>query len=1153
MKRKRIIGLLAATIAALAIAESASAQVPQLINYQGRLINGSNLVNGSVGLSLRLFNVSSGGTPQYEDSNSVTIVDGLYSTYIGDNTTMGSLTNALTNAAVYVEVAVNDVALSPRERLSSVAYALGVNASGIAGPIADVNLSTNVALLNGNARFSGAICGQCLNIGSSNVFVPGHSSICGGVGNCILSQSDQCFIGGGYRNFIDLSWRGLIVGGQENALFYGWMSAIVGGAYNKLWSDLSFIGGGCSNSVDGYCGTIPGGDQNAAADRCFAAGHRAMATNSGSFVWADSTEADFGTTSSNQFLIRASGGVGIGANVTSGTMLTVAGTVKATAFQGDGSGLTGLNASNITAGSLTSSQLPANVALLNSNQIFSGQNSFATDVGIGTANPAAPLEVSGQIMLNGPAGDLSGKNLSFVVTDGKTLIGRNYAGEEEADFMHEGGGFSFYAMMGTDSPVQLMRLTSNGRVGIGDSAPAEKLVVAGNVKAVRFIGNGSGITNLSATMLAGGTMADARLSTNVALLNANQTFTGQNIFNANVGIGTTAPQAGLHIGNGPQWSSFNVGADLIADGFRNNGIGLLDNNSSNPWAIYNGAGTLQFVTMPPLGDTTTPPSFKMTLTANGNVGIGTANPLLSLQLHGTMGVVSGVGTLSNRPSLAQRIPGEIAGLGVGHSNPLFADDGFLRLSAGGGMDLSAKSFIDLSGSSDLPLMENNIVLGTRGVERMRIGPDGNIGIGVVVPSEKLEVAGNVKAASFIGNGAVAWQIASSTSLTAAPNTGYLITNNSATTTIALPTSPNIGDVIRISSPGSGGWKISQYAGQSVSAGVSAQFSAGDFWTPRGSNWWFCIASSADGNKLVALVDAGLIYTSTDSGATWVPRSTNRYWYSVASSADGNNLVAAAALDKIYTSTDSGATWTPHGTNGSWHSVSVASSSDGNKLVAVEFDGLIYTSTDSGVTWVPRSTNRWWFSVASSSDGNNLVAAERFGRIYTSTDSGATWTPRDGDREWVSVASSADGSKLVAVEYGGQIYTSTDSGATWTPRDGNRKWTSVASSADGSKLVAAAEGGQIYTSTDSGATWTPHDSNRHWLSVALSSDGNKLVAVVHGGHIYTSTPAFGSPGSTTTTAGTGGYLTGGQGTAIELQYIGNGQFMTLSQSGSLYAQ
>lgn len=118
----------------------------------------------------------------------------------------------------------------------------------------------------------------------------------------------------------------------------------------------------------------------------------------------------------------------------------------------------------------------------------------------------------------------------------------------------------------------------------------------------------------------------------------------------------------------------------------------------------------------------------------------------------------------------------------------------------------------------------------------------------------------------------------------------------------------------------------------------------------------------------------------------------------------------------------------------------------------------------------------------------------------------------------------------------------------------RLWQSVASSADGSNLVAVVNNGQIYTSTDSGVIWTPRASNRRWLSVASSSDGSKLVAVVRGGQIYTSTDSGVTwttlaPG---TTPGTGGYLTGGQSTAIELIYIGGGQFIPLSHEGATTA-
>ena len=52
-----------------------------------------------------------------------------------------------------------------------------------------------------------------------------------------------------------------------------------------------------------------------------------------------------------------------------------------------------------------------------------------------------------------------------------------------------------------------------------------------------------------------------------------------------------------------------------------------------------------------------------------------------------------------------------------------------------------------------------------------------------------------------------------------------------------------------------------------------------------------------------------IYTSTNSGLTWTLRSPPGYgWQSVASSADGSKLIAAGEDGLIYTSTNSGFNW-----------------------------------------------------------------------------------------------------------------------------------------------------------------------------------------------------------------------------------------------------
>ena len=426
----------------------------------------------------------------------------------------------------------------------------------------------------------------------------------------------------------------------------------------------------------------------------------------------------------------------------------------------------------------------------------------------------------------------------------------------------------------------------------------------------------------------------------------------------------------------------------------------------------------------------------------------------------------------------------------------------------------------------------------------------------------LEV-GEVSATGYACNGApdaaLNWVNITGTTQQADTNTGYIANNDAAQVVVTLPLNPAPGGIVRISGAGLGGWRIAQNEAQAVNT-TSLGGTAGAVWTARESSRdWLSIASSADGNKLVAVVNFRQIYTSTDGGVSWTPRATdaNRAWRAVASSADGNKLVAVVNNGQIYTSTDSGVSWTPRATdaNRSWGAV--ASSADGSKLVALG-GSRIYTSTDSGATWTPRTDAIPRLSaVASSADGSKLIAAVfgSSGQLYTSTDSGESWTPHEPGHSWWQVASSADGSKLVAAELHGDLYTSTDGGVTWTARatdsDNFQNWTSVASSADGTKLVAVERGGRIHTSSDSGENWTAHESIRTWFWVASSADGSRLAAVDFGGNegglIYTSTAAI------TTTLGTDGSISGAQFDAITLQYVGGGMFNVLSHEGQLTAQ
>src|SRR5690606_27475262 len=87
---------------------------------------------------------------------------------------------------------------------------------------------------------------------------------------------------------------------------------------------------------------------------------------------------------------------------------------------------------------------------------------------------------------------------------------------------NQGVGIGNYA--GADTAMPVDGLVVSGSVGIGTDSPSQKLTVVGNgsftgsVTASSFIGNGSGLTSLNATNISSGTLADARLSGNVMLL-----------------------------------------------------------------------------------------------------------------------------------------------------------------------------------------------------------------------------------------------------------------------------------------------------------------------------------------------------------------------------------------------------------------------------------------------------------------------------------------------------------------------------------------------------------------------------------------------------------------------------------------------------------
>ncbi|PJA13090.1 MAG: hypothetical protein COX65_07545 [Elusimicrobia bacterium CG_4_10_14_0_2_um_filter_56_8] len=153
-------------------------------------------------------------------------------------------------------------------------------------------------------------------------------------------------------------------------------------------------------------------------------------------------------------------------------------------YYGDGSGLTSLSATNVSAGTLPDTRLSANVPLLDAAQQFDGVNIFSSSLTVTSAS----------------------------------------------------GAYLTRLMM-----AQKVELSSAAASRYGGVQVSTHVYLA---PGARYYGDGSGITALSASNISGGALSDSRLSSNVPLLDASQQFAGVNTFSSSVTV-TSASGASL--------------------------------------------------------------------------------------------------------------------------------------------------------------------------------------------------------------------------------------------------------------------------------------------------------------------------------------------------------------------------------------------------------------------------------------------------------------------------------------------------------------------------------------------------------------------------------------------------------------------------------
>ena len=408
--------------------------------------------------------------------------------------------------------------------------------------------------------------------------------------------------------------------------------------------------------------------------------------------------------------------------------------------------------------------------------------------------------------------------------------------------------------------------------------------------------------------------------------------------------------------------------------------------------------------------------------------------------------------------------------------------------------------------------------------------------------------GNRFTGSFFGNGNVGWDAFPGPTVQAVFNHGYLLTNAQLTTVI-LPLTPassestNVGYIVRVSGGGVGGWMIGLNAGQSVLGNLSSYRNS--FLLPTGAGDWRRLTSSADSTRMYAGANGSpAVHVSFDYGHTWNSTvASGNGPFSVACSAVGNVVYAAGYGGPLQRSLNGGQDWGNLTGNSNW--TAVACSADGsNYLAGASAGGLVHTKGNSP----PDSGN--WTAVACSGDFNNLAASIN-GTVYYSTSAGVSWSSSSLAGMCNTLAASVNGLNLIAA-YNGGVAVSTNFGATWkssAPVAGN--WTALAASSDCTHIIAGVSNGLLYASANFGASWTAlTTSNQFWSSATCSADGSIFAAASRtigsvSGDIFYST------GNNRAVATTNSVV-GSQGTAVELQYIGNGKFMPISSVGNLWA-
>jgi hypothetical protein len=259
----------------------------------------------------------------------------------------------------------------------------------------------------------------------------------------------------------------------------------------------------------------------------------------------------------------------------------------------------------------------------------------------------------------------------------------------------------------TEGGTEAMRIDSSGNVGIGTTAPTQKLEVAAPINTNSYVkisatGTGASFLGLSAgsatnelatnnggdfVITSAGVAGDVFKMVHAGAVTSTMVLTG-----GNVGIGTTSPTTALTLGTSQTATVQNGGS-----------------NSAPAYAITSGALGINGITAPAANTLAfvTGSGERVRIDSSGNVGIGTTSPAFA----------SGTGLEVQRTGDATvRVERTDATASAGE---FVASSGLVKIGA--------------TGSTPFTFITDN-------TERMRVTSNGDVGIGTSSPIRKLTVS-----------------------------------------------------------------------------------------------------------------------------------------------------------------------------------------------------------------------------------------------------------------------------------------------------------------------------------------------------------------------------------------------------------------------------